>query len=384
MNADMPMDGVSRYRPIPIDPSAPAEVLLQKLWLTEGQHGPYSPELIPGIVDLGAAYFAEGEWKEAISTYNRAIHLQRLDAGLNTPDQTGLVEQVIEAHLQLGDYKAADGKQGYLFKIQSNVMSPNDPQMAQSVERYADWHRAAYHGQLDKVRYPRLLQLMDLYTDMVNASQDEAKGANRGMLPYLNGRLRTSYMLTLYTREDNDESISDLVRLRFSAYYGNNFREGLKSIDGMKAVLESVDDATARELADVEVKRGDWYMWFRQYALAIAAYENAWAMMTDQPGADAWRTANFGAPQELPKIKIMSQGLMPVSLYDKGNLHARFEVTRLGDAKGIAILSPTAEENQPAKTRGYKFVRNMRFRPRLENGKVVASSDVERIYSIRF
>jgi hypothetical protein len=236
---------------------------------------------------------------------------------------------------------------------------------------------------------------MDLYTDMAAGAKQEGEGLNRGMLPYLEGRLRTDYMLSLYTGENEDkipeiakvqreEDIPDLTRLRFNKFYSEYFRDGLRTIDKMKAVLEASGDASPRELADVEVRRGDWYQWNRQFALAIAAYENAWAMMANQPGADAWHNANFGTPQELPRQPLFKPGLIPVRLYDTGMLHARFDVTRRGEAKGIDIMSPSAEENQPAVTRGYQFVRNMRFRPRLADGKVVASDDVERIYSIRY
>ena len=384
-----------RFRAMPIDSTAPPEVLLQNLWLTEGRHGPYSPELIPGLTDLGAAYFAGEEWGEAIETYGRAIHLQRLNEGLYTPNQTGMIEQIIEAYLQLGDYKAVDDKQEYLFRVQSQFLSANDPRMVETVERFADWQRDAYLGHLDRARYPRIVRLMDLYIDMANAAQGESEGPSRGMLPYLDGRLRSIYLASLYTGENEDhipevakvqreEEVPDLTRLRFNKFYKENFRNGLRTIDKMRDVLEAVDDATPEEFADVEVRRGDWYQWNRQYALAIAAYEKAWAMMAGQPAADQWQQANFGAPRELPSQPIFSQGLIPMRVYNKGMLHARFEVTRLGEAKGIDIMAPSAEENQPAVTRGYQFVRNMRFRPRVEDGKVVESSDVERIYSIRY
>ena len=387
------LDG-RRYRPIPIDPSGPPEVLLQKLWLTEGRNGPYAPELIPDLVDLGAAYFAEEAWDEAVETFGRAIHLQRLNGGLYTEDQIGIVEQVIEAHLQQADYRSVDDKQGYLYRVQSKLLSARDPRMVAAVERQADWHRAAYLGHLDRIRYPRIVKLMDLYADMEAAARAETEVPTRAEMPYLAGRLRTVYLLSLYSGERNDggepnddqidEGIPDLTRLRFGQFYGDNFRNGVSTIEKMEELLLAVGDATPQELADIEVLRGDWYQWNRQHALAISAYEKAWSMVEGANGAAAWRKVNFGAPQELPKQRIFSQGLMPVRVYDKGMLHARFEVTRLGEAKDIDIVAPTADENQPAVTRGYKFVRNMRFRPRVEDGKVVVSSDVERIYTIRY
>jgi len=35
-------------------------------------------------------------------------------------------------------------------------------------------------------------------------------------------------------------------------------------------------------------------------------------------------------------------------------------------------------------TRAYHYLRNVRFRPSLENGKVVAADDLQRTYQVRY
>ena len=62
----------------------------------------------------------------------------------------------------------------------------------------------------------------------------------------------------------------------------------------------------------------------------------------------------------------------------------RFDVSRHGEAKDITILSEETKETQPGITRAYHYLRNVRFRPRLENGSVVRAEDVERRYQIRY
>jgi hypothetical protein len=132
------------------------------------------------------------------------------------------------------------------------------------------------------------------------------------------------------------------------------------------------------------VKLGDWYLWYRRYALAIRTYEEAWAMMAAEPGGADWLRANFAVPVELPAEVVFQPGLMPLRLYNDAEVHARFRVSRHGEAKDIEILSPTSESNQPAVTRGFKYLRDMRFRPRLEDGAVVATREFERVYGIRY
>ena len=391
-------DPRSHYRPyqaIPLDASAPPEVLLQSLWLTEGGRNAYSPELVPALRNLGAAYFADGDYPDAIATFGRAIHLLRVNEGLHTHGQTGMVEQIIEAHIATGDYIAADDQHDYLYRIRKANLSPSDPEMVASVEHIADWHRAAYLGQLDRYRYPRLVKLFDVYGEMADAVEEEQGGKTRAMLPYLEGKLRTEYMLSVYPGEKeeglqieagqrDDIALPDLTKMRFKALEKSNYRNGLRSIYSMQEVLENAPDATPRERADVQVKLGDWYQWHRRFAQAIRAYEEAWEMMAEEAGGESWRQANFSAPLELPPQVVFQPGRMPLRLYHQAEVRARFRVTRHGQAQEIEILSPGSEENQPAVTRGFKYLRDMRFRPLLENGAVVASGGMERTYNIRY
>lgn len=382
-------------RAIPLDATAPPEVLLQQLWLTEGQVGAYSMELVPGLRNLGASLFADGQYPDAIDTFGRAVHLLRVNEGLYTLSQTGMVEQIIESHIEMGNYIAADDKQEYLFRIQRENFSPNDPAMVQAVEKYADWHRTAYLGQLDKYRFPRIVKLLDLYKESAGAVEAATGELSRGMLPYLEGKLRTEYLLSIYPgeREESlqveagqrdDLELPDITRLRFWRYQDNNYVNGVRTIRKMREILELDETQRPQEIADMTVKLGDWYLWYRRYALAIRSYEEAWAIMAEEPAGSEWLRANFAVPRELPTEVVFQPGLMPLRLYNDAEVHARFQVSRHGEAKNIEILSPSSESNQPAVTRGFKYLRDMRFRPRLKDGEVVATQEFERVYGIRY
>ncbi len=391
-------DPRTHYEPrrfMPIDVSAPAEVLLQQLWLTENKVGAYASELVPELRELGAALFADGQYPDAIDTYRRAIHLLRVNEGLNTEDQTGMVEQLIEAYYEIGDFISADDQQQYLFRVRKQHLDPSDPEMLAAVEQLADWHRTAYLSQLDRFRYPRIVDLIDLYADMADAVEDDEGELSRNRLPYLEGKLRTEYLLSVYPGESeeplqveaeqrNNADLPDLKKLRFVGFRSDNYRHGLGTIREMRKILESDPNTPAREIAEVMVRQGDWYQWHRRYAQAIRLYRSAWEAMSGQPDADNWRQAHFSNPLELPSEVVFQPGRMPLRLYHGAEVRARFAVTRHGEAHDIEILSPDRADDQPAVTRGYKYLRDMRFRPRLEEGAVVTAAPIERTYSIRY
>jgi tetratricopeptide (TPR) repeat protein len=391
-------DTDTRYQPprfIPDDVTAPAEVLLQQLWLEENELGAYSPALVPALRELGAALFMDGQYADSIAAYRRAIHLLRVNEGLNTPAQAGMVKQLIEAYVEMGDYVAADDQQRYLFRIRKHQLAADDPEMLEAVEQLALWHRSAYLSQFDRLRFPRIVELFDLYSEAASEVEALHGEQSRLRLPYLEGKLRTAYLLSVYPGETelapedkaqqrDNSNTSDVTRLRFNGFSKDNFRRGLAAIREMRSILEQDPQATTTELADMLVMKGDWYQWHQRFAQAVDMYEAAWDVVEDEPDAVNWRLANFQNPRELPAGRVFQPGRIPVRLYYDTDVHVRFAVSRIGLARDIEILAPDRTDNQPAVTRGYKYLRSMRFRPRLEDGEVVATESVERIYNLRY
>ena len=380
---------------MPFDAGGSVGEMRTRLEKQERLQGPYSPTLVPALRSLGASFFEGQQFGDAIDTYGKAIHLLRVNEGLGTLSQAGLVEQVIEAQIEVENYIAADNQQAYLFQIRSANLPPGSPEMRVSVEQYADWHRTAYLAELDRYRYPRIVALIDLYSEMMSAVASANEGFDRTTLPYLEGKLKTQYMLSIYpgetevglqagAKQKDEVDLPDLTKMRFKRFQDNNYRYGHQTIQQLRAVIANDSTAAPRDLAEVQVALGDWYQWHSRYSQAIRTYSEAWAMMAEQPGGADWLRATFEDPLELPSQVVFQPGRMPLRTSRETEVKLRFTVSRHGEAKGIEILFPEREENQPAVTRAYKYLRDMRFRPRLRNGKIVAANDVERTYNIRY
>ena len=176
----------------------------------------------------------------------------------------------------------------------------------------------------------------------------------------------------------------ELTRLRFIKFRDGNYRYGLQTIQQMRAIIAGDPQSRLAELAEVQLALGDWYQWHRRYAQAVSAYGSVWEMMADEAGGVEWLQDAFGDPVELPLEIVFQPGRMPMRLTHAMQVTAAFEVSRHGEAKDIVILSPTKEENQPAVTRGYKYLRDMRFRPRVLDGEIVAAKVLQRNYNIRY
>ena len=97
-----------------------------------------------------------------------------------------------------------------------------------------------------------------------------------------------------------------------------------------------------------------------------------------------WQRQRLWSPLELPKDTVFNPGVVPLDTPNKAEISVRFDVSRHGEAKDIEFLTPRSEDNQIAITRAYHYLKNVRFRPRIEAGEVVHTSGVERTYQIRY
>jgi len=62
----------------------------------------------------------------------------------------------------------------------------------------------------------------------------------------------------------------------------------------------------------------------------------------------------------------------------------RFEVSRLGEVRGIEFLELEPGDAPGARSALYQLLKNYRFRPLLRDGDVVAASDVVRRYRYHY
>ncbi|MFK7830011.1 MAG: hypothetical protein AB8B57_09550 [Congregibacter sp.] len=380
-----------------IDPPVPIDSLLAQVERLEQEAGPMSQALTEPLGWLSAAYLAENRLPTAIKYLTRGIHLTRINDGLFAPSQTEMLEQLISAHIRRGDFVAADDYQHYLYRVQSfHQRHAGNAKLQEATLRYADWMRGAYLGDIDPLRYPRLVGLNDLYVNAIDELVENQGHTSPELLPYLQGRVELSYLISVYPGEDTadfragaprktDYPMSVEAELRFWRLRDHNFRYGLEALQHTEEIVAADPESTPQDRAQARIARADWYQWHRRYAAAIRLYEEAWAIMEGEDGAAPWLQATLGTPLELPQGTVFNPGFVPLGTPNNAEVNVGFQVSRHGAATNIEILTEKIDDaTQSAANRAYHYLRNMRFRPRLENGKVVASAPIQLAYQIRY
>jgi len=381
---------------LPSDPPGSIDEMLAQVSAAEIRGGAMAPELVPSLQGLAAAYIEKGRVREAMEALRRGIHVARLNDGLYAPGQVPILQQLIALLVAQGDYVEADAQQAYLYRVLSWRTTHTAPELRQATLRYADWMRGAYLGDIDRERFPRLVGLNDLYESaMEDIEADEGPGS-RALLPFLDGRIELSYLISVYPGEQDasfrgsaagvgEFEIADETRLRFWRMRDHNFRYGRLALERKMAIVENDPASAAQDLAAARLDLADWYQWHRRYAQAIRLYEECWKIMDDADGGNGWLQREFSAPLELPRSSVFNPGVVPLGTLNDAEVDLAFTVSRHGEAKDIDILTEAKDKDgQAVNLRAYHYLRNLRFRPRLEDGEVVDAENIRRTYQIRF
>ena len=352
---------------------------------------------IEPAIEEGRALQQAGRHREAIRAFRRAIHLQRINEGLDSPAQLTLWERVLESQLALGLREAADGTQENLYRLRRGHATAPAERLA-AARAYSDWKRERYLDGVGSAAYRDLLAMADVHEEALAALRAAGDSANVAEVPHLYHRLEVEYLVSTYAGENSPvthvhsggvgladyETATDLDADRFRCLRKHNFRNGRETLERIIAVLEAQPEQDVEALAAAKIALGDWYLWWHRRGRALANYREAWALYEGDGDPATDPAALFPGPRELPDAEAFSTGRAPDRYQQPARALVRFEVSRLGEVRGIEFLELDPGDAPGARSALYQLLKNYRFRPLLRDGEVVAASDVVRRYRYHY
>ena len=127
------------------------------------EYGVYDSRLTQELVSLGLAYQAQGEHDDALKAFKRAWHVDRVNAGLYSKSQMGLLEHIIDSHAALEDWRAVADDYDYLHWVYKRNHEPNDPELLPIIKRLRRWHVHAYNRDTGRALTEHFYAADDLY-----------------------------------------------------------------------------------------------------------------------------------------------------------------------------------------------------------------------------
>lgn len=320
--------------------------IVDAIGIVEAAEGTYSPVLIEYYRGLGRAYIKAARYQEAIVSLEQAQHISQRNLGLFNVEQAPLLDDITTAHLGLGNTTEARDIQIERLDNAIRRFGAADPRVIPY--RYT---LAKYYEQS---RLPDSAR--EQYEEVLKSQEARLGGEDAGLLAPLRELVALDLLVTQSQYTDRRDRLAQ--------------------------VLEQNPDAGPIERGLSLALLGDWAMVANDVAAAQSYYEQAWGVLTTQPEIDV--ASYFAKPAMLDFIA-------PLSSVDRNErsrpyvwaeIVLEFNVSAEGRPNNVRVVT-----RDPATTAmQQRYTRRMRettFRPRLVDGKPVATTNVRSTHYVR-
>lgn len=112
---------------------------LDKVSEIEMTRGPHDEAIVENLVSLSKIYKDQGEHIKRLEILKQALHIHRLNNGLESRDQLLIVEEIISANTALKSWMALDENYEYYYWVNRRVHGTNSLDLLPALNRFMEW-----------------------------------------------------------------------------------------------------------------------------------------------------------------------------------------------------------------------------------------------------
>tara|TARA_R110000782_G_scaffold37498_2_gene88689 strand:+ start:949 stop:1521 length:573 start_codon:yes stop_codon:yes gene_type:complete len=101
--------------------------------------GPHDVAIEENLISLSMIYKEQGDHLNRLEVLNQALHLHRLNYGLESKDQLRIVEQIISTKVDLEDWISLDKSYEYLYWVNRRIHGTNSLDLLPTLNRVMEW-----------------------------------------------------------------------------------------------------------------------------------------------------------------------------------------------------------------------------------------------------
>lgn len=344
--------------------------------------GAYNDHLSENMISLGLAYEKLSRYEQAVHTYNEALHINRVNQGLENPMQFEILDLIIAANTKISDWEALDQNYKYLYWLARRKYVEDPMSLLFVIARITRWYMQVYLTKYDPTPFDHMILTHKLCHDAVeiiekNYGLNDLRLIGAEDCIVATNRHINSYLARLKTWEELEQA-----RLKLDHIIGGlEQRKALYRIADIYA--EDTELPAALRVTEL-VQIGDWFFFTGKKNKGVKYYNIA-------DKIQAGINLNNGSPRDLfvnPEFlnsafltsrgtRSLSSETAPEPETDKSFVKISFDVTRYGRTSNIRIIETSDPEDRHLKNRARDFVRWSFFRPRILDGKPVTTEGVE-------
>ncbi len=327
----------------------------------------FDGRLVRPLVLLGDAHAGLGEYAKALDQYRRAIHLSRVNSGLNAPEQVEIVYREANTLKALGDYDQANDREEYAYHVLTRSHAPTDEDLLPGIYHLARWYEKTSNVFAARALYEQALEIIE-----ANDKQGtlEAVPALRGVAAsYRMERFPPYYVQDLPQPTTN---LVDASVQNESSITVNNFPAGEEALQKVVKIHRAQESPDPAEVAEAVLDLADWYTLFGKRDRAQKLYDHAWSLMAEVDSVDVAgyfaepRLLYFPAPGDPSPPPVEERG-EPMT----GYVELAFDVTEDGYVRSLQTVASEPPGLMDFRVR--KSMRLARYRPVLVDGVPIST-----------
>lgn len=382
----------------------------QKVKALELSGGVYDPELTENLVGLGKAYLSQGNLVDAEAAFRRALHTSRVNDGLYNPDQVPILDQLIDVNTATSDWPDLYQNYSYLYWVSKRIYGADDPRLLPVIDRIGKWHLRVFASDVSMQPFEHLNMANDLYGHALRIIETHYGANDPRLVNALYGVVLTNYQIAVQLSAAAESNATLVEPARPFDDRSRRLQEGARSLDELMLASyvrgkTAMDRIVAIQAANAQlppeayalalVHQGDWFLLFNKWNSAEETYSQAYHVLIDKGLPREEVNSFFARPRSLPAIGLPGtepepedvQGAEEHRLTEEQVLTEEhpyvlvsFDVSKSGRARNIRIIESNPPDSISLQRKARKSIAASKFRPRLENGEPVDTTDMQLRY----
>lgn len=317
-----------------------------------------SGKLIEPLQGLATTYRDSGDYREALRTYDQALHISHVNDGPNSIKQAQILSGMVDVNLAADSLTSAFGLLDRMYGLYERRYSANALELLPVLyERAELLNRLDRHGE-ERRTYRRIARIMARSYGQTDPTLID---------PYI--AIGRTYL---------HEASEVVFRSEPTTQNGESyFQLALE-------VAEANPQLHPETLAECVLALGDYYTVMSVNDLAELQYRRAWDLLSAHDLLEV-RRAHFEMPVPLRRTAL---GMYPDFDYGwsssdvradeltGGYIVARFRVTSRGRVRNVELVESNPQGYSQMETRVRFGVKDFIYRPRILDGEPAASTDI--------
>ncbi|MEZ0122719.1 MAG: hypothetical protein AB9Q22_13345 [Candidatus Reddybacter sp.] len=375
---------VSTRSPVPAELASYYSTL--QSYAAEGPYHQNSSEVLYG---LGLQLQKRGQHGKALKALRRAMHINRVNSGLNSLSQAPMLRGIINSQKSLLHIEPVTTSYNQLLRMHIAAYGKHDSRIIPLLNELGMWHLDAYQFDRSDSKIDHLTSAYSLMVSALQLSETSPSSDPAEQIELLRGVALVNFHLSRHQGDEWSSSTSSHYSLSADGFAtanpqrtrilsGASFRRGRVCHERIIELTAADPNSTLADNIQAQTELADWYLLFNHQTKAMANYQQVQAKIAASDQAETLHRLLFATPRLLPAIRMEN---------NKGTINSLFISADVDiSAKGWGSSIENIKENRlpdqnPNNNNRLQFkmpgaIKDARFRPHFVDNNPTDVSNV--------